>query len=222
MFSKVIIADDLASINKGVLSVLNTLKIKDVSNVQYCDEAYLKIKKAILDNTPYQLLITDLSFKKDDGRIAKYTSGDTLIDKLYNEGIDIKIIVYSIEDRLQKVRMFFETYHIDGYVCKGRNGLIELQKAIKQASLNAQFISPSVEKALSEKMDLEITNYDIELLKQLSSGHPKDSISKILKSKHITPNSLSSIEKRQNRLLIKFNANNATHLISIVKDLGII
>jgi len=221
MFSKVIVADDLESINQGVSSVLNALNIKNVSNVQYCDEAYLKIKKAILDNMPYQLLITDLSFKKDD-RLAKYTSGDTLIDKLYNEGIDIKIIVYSIEDRLQKVRMFFETYHIDGYVCKGRNGLIELQKAIKQTSLGAQFISPAVEKALSKTTDLEITDYDIELLKQLSSGQPKAGIRKILKSKNITPNSLSSIEKRQNRLLIKFNANNATHLISIVKDLGVI
>lgn len=221
MFSKVIVVDDLESINQGVNSVLNALEITEISNVQYCDEAYLKIKRAIFDNNPYQLLITDLSFKKDD-RIAKYPSGDALIDRLNEEGIDIKIIIYSIEDRLQKVRMFFEKYNIDGYVCKGRKGLMELQNAIQQASLNSQFISPSAEKALSKNNDLEISHYDIELLKQLSSGNSKEQISKILKSKNIAPSSLSSIEKRQNKLLIKFNANNATQLISIVKDLGII
>jgi DNA-binding NarL/FixJ family response regulator len=220
MFSKVIVADDLESINQGISNVLDTLKIKDVSNVQYCDDAYLKIKRAILDKNPYQLLISDLSFKKDD-RLAKYTSGDTLIEILRKENIDIKVIVYSIEDRLQKVRKLFKDYKIDAYVCKGRNGLAELEKAVNQVSLNAQFISPSLEKALSKKNDLEITDYDVELLKQLSLGISKNNISDIFKTKNITPHSISSIEKRQNKLLIQFNANNAMHLVSIVKDLGI-
>ncbi|MGC1633782.1 MAG: response regulator, partial [Gelidibacter sp.] len=37
-----------------------------------------------------------------------------------------------------------------------------------------------------------------------------------------TPNSLSSIEKKLNKLRIQFKANNAIHLVAIVKDLGLI
>ncbi|WP_316930908.1 hypothetical protein [Lacinutrix jangbogonensis] len=47
MFKKVLVSDDLLSVNQGVLSVLDTLDIKDVQDVQYCDDAYLKIKKQL-------------------------------------------------------------------------------------------------------------------------------------------------------------------------------
>jgi len=221
MFSRVIVADDLESINEGVLSVTNSLNVGHISKVQYCDEAYIKIKRAIFDGNPYELLITDLSFKKDD-RITKLESGESLIERLRKEDTDVKIIVYSIEDRLQKVRTLFKKHKIDAYVCKGRKGLIELETAINQVSSNSQFISPSVANALSKSVDLEITDYDIELLKQLSYGKSKLDISKIFKVKKITPNGVSSIEKRQNRLQIQFNASNALQLISIVKDLGVI
>ena len=78
MFKKVLIADDLGSINKGVLSLLDKTGIRDVQSEQYCDSSYLKIKKALLDKDPYELLITDLSFKSDH-RDEKYTSGEELI-----------------------------------------------------------------------------------------------------------------------------------------------
>nr|WP_240961975.1 DUF5932 domain-containing protein [Nonlabens sp. Ci31] len=69
---------------------------------------------------------------------------------------------------------------------------------------------------------MEIDDYDIELLKQLALGHPKESISELFKNNGISPSSLSAIEKRQSKLFIQFSANNAAHLIGIVKDLGLI
>ena len=44
----------------------------------------------------------------------------------------------------------------------------------------------------------------------------------ILKENNIKPSSLSSIEKRLNKLRIDFKANNAIHLVSTAKDLGLI
>ena len=110
MFQKVLISDDLGSINKGVLSVLENLKIRSVQQVQYSDDAYLKIKRAILDDAPYDLLITDLSFVKDH-REQKYPSGEDLIIDLKKEYPELKIVVYSVEDRLQKVRMLMNKYN---------------------------------------------------------------------------------------------------------------
>jgi DNA-binding NarL/FixJ family response regulator len=221
IFTKVIVSDDLGSINQGILTVLETLKVKEFMQVHYCDDAYVRIKKGIKDNSPYQLLITDLSFKPDH-REQRFNGGEDLIQTLKKEAPSLKIIVYSIEDRLQKVRHLMENERIDAYVCKGRRGLIELAKAIHEVYNNSTYLSPQVQQALSQKADLEIDDYDIELLKQLSNGLSQEEISHLFKGQHISPSSLSSIEKRLNKLRIQFKANNAIHLVSIAKDLGLI
>jgi len=71
MFKKVLIVDDHDAINISVKNVLDTFSMDMVQTSQYCDDAYLKLKRAVLDGFPYDLLITDLSFKKDhrDGSI---------------------------------------------------------------------------------------------------------------------------------------------------------
>lgn len=221
MFKKVLVSDDLGSINQGVLTVLDTLGVKDIKQVQYCDDAYLQIKSADLKQQPFDLFITDLSFKTDY-RTQKYPSGEAIIKQLKQEYPNLKTIVYSVEDRLQKVRTLVNTHSVNAYVCKGRRGLIELAAALNSVFNNELFLSPQVEQALSPKNNLEIDDYDLELLKQLSFGYSKEQISELFRAHQITPSSLSSVEKRQNKLFIQFKANNATHLVSIVKDLGLI
>ncbi|MEH6536621.1 MAG: response regulator [Psychroserpens sp.] len=221
MFSKVLVSDDLGSINQGVLTVLDTLKVPKFEQVQYCDDAYIKIKRGIHDKEPYQLLITDLSFKVDH-REQKFSSGEDLIKELRAEHPELKIIVYSVEDRLQKVRTLMQIHKVDAYVCKGRRGLIELAEAIDYVYNNNTFVSHQIAHALSPKADLEIEDYDIDLIKHMANGLSQDEISQVFKNNNISPSSLSSIEKRLNKLRIQFKANNAIHLVAIVKDLGLI
>lgn len=221
MFKKVLVCEDMDDINKGIYNTLCELGIREVDQVQYCDDAYLKIKKAVFDIVPYELLITDISFKSDH-REQRFTSGDILIKTLKKEYPDLKTIVYSVEDRLQKVRTLIMEYQVDAYVCKSRRGLTELAKAIQATQEGNIYLSPEVNNALSPKNDLEIEDYDIKLLKQLSFGLSQDEISLYFKQKNISPSSLSSIEKRLNKLRIQFKANNAIHLVTIVKDLGLI
>jgi hypothetical protein len=83
-------------------------------------------------------------------------------------------------------------------------------------------LSPEVSNALSSTNELEVDDYDISLLNNLSKGLSQEEISALYKKQHISPSSLSSIEKRLNKLRIQFNANNAIQLIAIVKDLGLI
>ena len=221
MFTKILISDDLDSINHGVLTVATDLGISDVVQVQYCDDAYIKIKKSFNDLNPFSLLITDLSFKSDH-REQKYNDGDSLIKELKQEYPNLKVIVYSVEDRLQRVRTLVQKYKIDAFVCKGRHGLTELSQAIQEVSNNETYLSPQIEQALSDKTNLEIKDYDIKLLDHLSKGMSQDEISHHFKRKNISPSSLSSIEKRLNMLRIQFKANNAIHLVTITKDLGLI
>ena len=221
MFTKVLVSDDLGSINQGVMTVLETLKVKEFMQVHYCDDAYIRIKRGLKDQEPYQLLITDLSFKPDH-REQTFSGGEDLIKKLRAEAPELKIIVYSIEDRLQKVRSLIQQDKVNAYVCKGRQGLIELALAIDQVYDDKCYLSPQVEQALSPKADLEIKDYDIDLIKHLANGLSQDEISHLFKNNSISPSSLSSIEKRLNKLRIQFKANNAIHLVAIVKDLGLI
>lgn len=221
MFSKVLISDDLGSINQGVTAALEGLGIKNVQQVQYCDDAYLKIKSALDQGNAFDLLITDLSFKTDH-RSQNYSSGEALVKHLKQDYPKLKVIVYSVEDRLQKVRTLMKTYKADAYVCKGRRGLTELASAVNLVYTNQTYVSPQVASALSPKSDLEIDDYDIELLKQLSKGLSQEEITAYMKSKSVKPSSLSSIEKQLNRLRIQFKAKNAIQLVAISKDLGLI
>ena len=221
MIKKVLVVEDMDDINRGVKTALLDLNILEIDQVQYCDDGLLKIKKAIKDQRPYELLISDLSFKVDH-REQKYPSGETLIKALQELQPDLKVIVYSVEERLQRVRTLVNNYNINAYVCKGRHGLKELSKAILTVYNNEQYLSPQVKKAMNDRSNLEIDDYDIELVKQLSHGLSQEEISLQFKKNNTTPNSLSSIEKHLNKLKIQFKANNAIHLVAIVKDLGLI
>ncbi len=212
----------MEDINKGVHSLLTELRVQEIEQVQNSDEAYLKIKRIELDHEPFELLITDLSFKADY-RSQTYPSGEALVEKVKSEFPKLKIIVYSVEDRLQRVRNLFNNHGINAYVCKSRSGLKNLTKAIKAEIYHGNtFLSPEVSNALSSTNELEVDDYDISLLNNLSKGLSQEEISDLYKKQHISPASLSSIEKRLNKLRIQFNANNAIQLIAIVKDLGLI
>ena len=221
MFKKVLVADDLVSINEGVVQTLNSLDITGVKQVTYCDEAYLHIKKADKDNYPYELLITDLSFVADH-RKQRFTSGDELAAVIKKEHPNIKIIIYSVEDRFQRVRQLYNDIHIDAFVCKGRDGIAELKEAITTIYGGNRYISPKVAMALSKNANLEIDEYDITLMRLLSYGYSQEEISIELKEKNASPSSVSAIEKKLNKLKIQFRANNAIHLVALVKDLGLI
>ena len=222
MFQKVLIAEDMDFINSGIKSELTKLGIGQIDYVQYCDEALLKLKRARLDHTPYDLLISDLSFEMD-ATTQKITSGDELVKEVRKEFPDLKIVVFSVEDKIFRIQTLFNEYKINGYVWKGRSGLQELKKALQKiATTKSFYISPQVASAISTSEAIEILDYDIFLIECLSKGYLQEQISEELKNKEWTPTSVSSIEKRLKFLREHFNATNPAHLVSIAKDLGLI
>ncbi|MDC8001787.1 response regulator [Aequorivita todarodis] len=221
MFKKVLVSEDLGSISNGIISVLEMLRIDNHKQVQYCDDAYLKIKKANLDGRPFDLLITDLSFKADH-RQQQFPSGEKLIKVLKQEYPTLKIIAYSVEDRPQKIRAVMLDGKADAYVCKGRNGLRELDEAITAVLNGKTYLSPQISNALRETSTSEIEDYDIKIMQLLAQGQSQEEISQNFKEKNITPSSLSAIEKKIVKLKNQFNAKNSVQLISIAKDLGLI
>ena len=222
MFHKVLVAEDLDSISITVVQALEELSIVEIHHAKYCDDAFLKIKKALHDNMPYDLLISDLSFKQDH-RENRISTGEELIDAVKKIQPNIKTIVFSIEDKSFRIKSLFNNSGINAYVSKGRNSIPQLKNAV-QNILNSdeKIISDELSHLLKDKSILEIEAYDISLLKLLSKGLILDEIALEFKNSEISPNGTSSIEKRINKLKIYFRASNNVHLIAIAKDLGLV
>lgn len=222
MFKKVLVVDDVDLNDIAVVQVLNELGMPEMEYSKYCDDALLKIKKGIQDKEPYDLLITDLSFKADF-KNAKLNSGEELIGAVKAIDQKIKIIAFSIEDKSYRIKALFDKYDIDGFVLKGRYSIEELKAAINKAGAEqGKFISAELNHILKDKTVSEIDDYDIKLLKYLSVGVQQENMEITFKDAGITPNSKSTIEKRIAKLKECFDANNTVHLVAIAKDLGIV
>lgn len=222
MFTKVLIAEDIDFNDIAVKQVLQELNVPEIIYTKYCDDALLKIRGAAHEKNPYQLLITDLSFKPDH-RENNLKSGEELIAAVRELFPEIKIIAFSIEDKSYRIKSLFDNFNINGFVMKGRNSIPELKKAVQNAfDTDEKYLSQEFNYMLRDKTANEIDNYDIQLIKYLSIGVSQDHMEAKFKEVGITPNSKSSIEKRINKLKVYFKANNPTHLVAIAKDLGLI
>lgn len=220
MFKKVLIAEDIDSINIAVKQTLSELGISQIEYVKYCDDALLRIKKARQDNLPFDLFISDLSFESDY-REVKIKTGEEAIAAIRKLQPDLKIIVYSIEDKSFRIKALFEKLQINAFVHKGRNSIEQLKVAIQNVQNGASYLSPNLQHIFRETNTRDIDEFDVQLIKQLSLGVSQDEMEAKFKELGISPSSKSTIEKRISKLKDYFKASNTVHLIAIAKDLGI-
>ncbi|MEM8509323.1 MAG: DUF5932 domain-containing protein [Bacteroidota bacterium] len=222
MFKKVLVVEDLDTVGYGIATMLEKeLGIPEVVLTQYCDEGYLKFQKALNSRVPFELIITDLSFVQDH-RPLTLSSGRALIQKIREQGHPTPIIICTVDENPGMLRQLMDKKTISAYVLKGRDGLNDLKSAITSAYQGESFVSSKMMRATAKKMAFEIQEYDVSLLSHLSNGLTQEQISAMFKIKKISPNSLSSIEKRLNKLKDVLRANNNVQLVANAKDLGLI
>lgn len=219
MLKKILISEDFDSYSMSVKKTVEELNIPIVDQTYYCDDAILKLRSSLAKNEPYDLLITDLSFIPDY-RQQELEGGEALIKVAKQEQPNLKIIVFSIENRSHKIQYLFEKYQINGFVTKGRDDIKELKEAILAISDNKTYISN--DNKISKNNLYELNEYDINLLRLLSKGYTQKQVEIYLKKEKITPNSESSIEKKLATLRVTFNAKDTKHLLSLAVELGII
>ena len=213
MFKKILLAEDFQDTNKGIVDALeNRFHIENIQEELYCDKAFNRFKVAHAQGEPYDLLITDLSFKESHIE-RRLTSGKELIQAVRSIDPDIKIIVNSMIDNPIEINPLFTEFKINGYVCKGRNSLNELIMALDEVRQNRTFVSPQINLNSANNV-IEMDKYDIMILKDLADGLTKKEISKRLKKNKISPNSESTIDKKISRLFDEFGAKNTHHLIA--------
>ncbi|PJJ64634.1 response regulator [Chryseobacterium geocarposphaerae] len=220
MFKKILIAEDHEMGSLSVQKTLEDLNIPKVDYVYYCDDALAKVQKALRENDPYDLLITDLSFEEDH-YTQNIKDGQELIQKVREIQPALKVIVFSGQHKSGIIDSLFKNYHINGYVRKARNDSKELKKSIASVFINENYLSTDLKQEVKKFNNYEFSAYDITVVTLLSKGVLQKNIPDHLLEKGIKY-SLSSVEKKLNSLKEDLEVTSNEQLVAFCKDIGII
>lgn len=223
MFKKVLIAEDHESINISVQRTLSDLGVVDDNRnyVFYCDDAIKRLQKAISEKQPYELLITDLSFD-DDASQQEITTGRALIKAAKALQPDLKVLVFSIENRKIIADELVAILDIDAFVPKARHDAKDLKLAIESIYKNKKYLSPNLKQVAKEVDNFLFSVYDKTIVNLLANGTPQKDIPLYLQKNNITPSGLSSLEKRLSQIKTVLNISSNEQLVAYCKDKGII
>lgn len=221
MIRKILIAEDHESVNLSIQKTAEELKIAAIDYAYYCDDAINMIQKAIEKGDSYDLLITDLSFEEDYKK-QTIKNGAALAMAARAIQPDLKILIFSAENRAAVIEKLYQDIKIDGYVRKARGDAKELKNAIKAIDMNSIFYPIELTKNSKPLNAHSFTELDLLIITQLINGQKQQQISAFLESKHISPSSLSSIEKRLKTIKEALNFTNNEQLIAYCVKMGIV
>jgi two-component system capsular synthesis response regulator RcsB len=221
MFKKVLIAEDHESSNISVRKTLEDFGIANRDYVYYCDDALMRVEKALSVQDPYDLLITDLHFEEDHCP-QQIEGGVALIKAVRALQPEIKILVFSAESKTALIDMLFEELNINAYVRKARYDVTELKKALEAIESDKKHLSTGLRQTIREKNTYEFSNYDITIISLLSNGMMQKEIPNYLEKNQIKPSGLSSVEKRLNFMKEALDFTKNEQLIAFCKDIGVI
>jgi len=220
MIKKVLIAEDHESANISLQKTLEDLGIPPVDYVHYCDDALVKIKKAKQDNQTYDLLITDLYFEADHNT-QKIADGTELIKAARRIQPDLRVLIFSAENRPAIIDALFNQQEIDGYVRKARNDAKELKQALENIANNQRHYPRHLTQHIKQLNTYEFSDLDITIVSLLEQGvRPKDIPDQLQKRQFKAK--LSTVEKRLNSMRESLNLTSNAHLVAYCKDMGII
>jgi len=221
MFKSVIIAEDHESASISVRKTLEDLGITNTEYTYYCDDAFMLIQKRINEGKPYDLLITDLSFEEDH-RPQKLMDGLALVNAAKRIQPDLKVLVFSAENKVSVIDTLFNDLKINGYVRKARHDAKDLKKAVEQIAKHKTYLSDDLKQSVKQKNAYEFTDLDITIISLLSQGTRQKDIPAYLQENNIKPSGLSSVEKRLNLMKEELAFSKNEQLVAYCKDFGII
>ncbi len=221
MITKVLIAEDHESANISVQKTLEDLAVTDIAYAYYCDDALNKIIQAVNAGSSFDLLITDLSFDPD-GHKQVLAGGEELIAAARKVQPDLKILIFSAENRPAVIDQLCNNDDIDGFVRKARNDARELKEAIHEIALNRRYFPRHVRQLIEKTNTYSFSDVDITIITLLAQGMLQKDIPAYLQRKGITPSGLSSIEKKLSQMKAVLGFSKNEQLVAYCKDIGVI
>ncbi len=221
MIDKIIIAEDQEFANLSVQKTMEDLQVKHYDYAFYCDDALAKIELAQLKGSPYDLLITDLSFE-EDGTAQKIKDGIDLIRAVRAVQPGILILILSGQHRPSDINNLFENNEIDAYVRKARRDVHELKLAMNALSKGQRYYPRSLSQSIKRSNAYEFSDFDITIIRLLNQGYQQNKIPAYLKQHNIKPSSLSTIEKRLNQIREELGFSNNQQLMVFCNNAGLL
>lgn len=221
MITKVLIAEDHQSTNISLQITLEELDGIHADYVYYCDDAFSRIQKSKQVNQPYDLLITDLYFEKDE-RLQQIPGGEALIAAARTIQPELKVLVFSASGEAAVIERLFDKLDIDGYVRKARNDARELKQAITSIARNERYFPRHLATLVKQKNTHDFTAFDIAVISLLASGVRQKDIPARLQEKQVRPSGLSSVEKRLNQMKEALAFSTNEQLVAFCIEKGII
>lgn len=221
MFKNVLIAEDHEIANLSLRRTLEELHIPSPDYAHYCDQALAKIKKALQDGHPHDLLVTDLYFEAD-GSAEQLPDGADLVKEARSLQPGLKILVFSAESRHPIIQPLFDNLNIDGYVRKARSDAKDLKAALERISQNRRHYPRELRNQAAQENLHTFTEYDKTIIRLLSEGYAQKEIPDYLNDHSLGPSSLSSIEKRLNLIKTTMGFTKNEQLVAFCKELRVI
>jgi two-component system capsular synthesis response regulator RcsB len=221
MITKVLIAEDHESANISIQKTLEELAITNIEYAYYCDDAMNKIAKAVKIDHSFDLLITDLYFEPD-GNKQVLSGGTELITAARAIQPDLKILVFSAENRPATIDLLYSKHDIDGFVRKARNDAKELKQAISEIAQHHRYFPRHIKQLIDKKNAYSFSEFDIMIIALLAQGMLQKDIPAYLQHHRIKPSGLSSVEKKLNQMKEALGFSKNEQLVAYCKDLGAI
>ncbi|SEM40863.1 DNA-binding response regulator, NarL/FixJ family, contains REC and HTH domains [Chitinophaga rupis] len=221
MITKVLIAEDHESANISLQKTLEDLAIADTAHAYYCDDALNKVAIALKAGSSFDLLITDLYFEPDACK-QTLSGGMELIAAARKIQPDLKILVFSAENRPATIDLLYSQLDIDGFVRKARNDARELKEAINEIAKHRRYFPRHIRQLIEKRNVYAFSEFDIRIITLLAQGMLQKDIPDHLQQNGIKPSGLSSIEKRLNQMKEALGFSKNEQLVAYCKDLGAI
>lgn len=221
MITKVLIAEDHESANISVQKTLEELSILNTEHAYYCDDAMNRITRAVKAGNSFDLLITDLYFEPDECRQV-ISGGTALIEAARAIQPELKVLVFSAENKPATIDLLYSQLDIDGFVRKARNDARELKEAICEIAQHRRYFPRHIKQLIDKKYAYAFSEFDIRIITLLAQGMLQKDIPAYFQRNGIKPSGLSSIEKRLNQMKDALGFSKNEQLVAYCKDLGAI
>jgi DNA-binding NarL/FixJ family response regulator len=220
-FNHILVVEDQDIANLSLRITLEDLQLPRPMHSYHTGHATSLLNKAISEKCPYDLMITDLYFEQE-GTGKQFPEGIELIRQAKAMQPELKVLVFSAENKITIIRRLYEELGIDGFVRKARGDAKELKDALEQLAQNRRYY-PRDYRSLSAKGNQhDFTDRDKTIVRLLNEGYSQQEIADWLESNEMPPFGLSSVEKRLKLMRTAMNFSKNQQLIGFCKDLGMI
>lgn len=219
---KVLLVDDHELMLTGLKEVLASIGVHEVETCNNPQKAFDKVKLQNDLKSPYDLVLTDLSFEKYSQ--MEIGNGEELMKRIKDLGLKVNLGVITGHGETQRVVQILNNHKPSLYLLKDDCHSEELDRALTALINKKAYYSAEVNKKILYKraVDIRMDYSSVQILNQLDKQCKISNMVGMITNKSGKELSLRSIDNRLAAMREELQAVNNIDLVIKAKELGII